>query len=74
MQVVITKDTFTGKLQYHYQTRIISKTSLHLGLPSSPDQTHPWQKLEEPWANKLLLNPQMSFKLSEYTLMTLSKT
>ena len=62
MQVVITQNTLTGELQYHYQTRIISQTSLHLALPGSSDQPHPtgiWKNPEQinhSWTHRWTLN------------------
>ena len=38
MQMVITQNTLTGDLQYHYETGVISQTPLHLTLPNYPDQ------------------------------------
>ena len=69
MQVVITQNTLTRELWYHYQTRVISQMSLHLASSNYPEQPNPHQQLKELWANKPLLNPQMSFKLSEYPLI-----
>ena len=73
MQVVIIHNTSTGELQYHYQTRVISQISLHLALPNYLGQSSPHWQLKELWVSKLLLNPQMSFKLSKYLLMKLSR-
>ena len=46
MQVVITQNTLMGQLGYHYQTRVISWTSLHLALPNFLDQPNPCWKIE----------------------------
>ena len=40
MQIVVTQNTLKGELQYHYQTRVISWTSLHLTPPDYPDQSN----------------------------------
>ena len=55
-------------------TWAFSWMSLHLAPSDYLDQPNPLQQLEELWANKLLWNPQMSFKLSEYLLMKLRRT
>ena len=48
--------------------------ALQLAPSKSSDQSDSPQQLKEPWANRLLLNPQMNFKLSEYSLLKLSRT
>ena len=48
MRIVIIHDTLTGKLQYHYETRVISQTSLHLTPPDYPDQPNTHWELKEP--------------------------
>ena len=37
MQMIITQNTLKGELEYCYQTRVISRMSLHLTLPDFPD-------------------------------------
>ena len=74
MQMIITQNTLMGELEYHYETRVISQTSLHLTLPDYPDQPNTHQELEEPWASKPLINSKKKLKLSEYLLMKPNKT
>ena len=48
MQMIFTQNTLMGEFEYHYKTRVISQTSLHLTLPDFPDQPNTHWELEEP--------------------------
>ena len=74
MQVIVSHNPITGGVQLQYQSMVISQMSLQLAPSKYSDKSDsPWQ-LKEPWANRLHLNSQMNFKLSEYSLLKLSRT
>ena len=68
MQMVITQNTLMGEL-CHYETRVISQTSLPLTPTDYPDQPGTHWELEGPWASNLLLNPMKNLKSSKYPLI-----
>ena len=74
MHVIISHNPMMGEVQYQYQSRVISWMSLQMAPSKSSDQPNSNCQLEEPLANRPLLNLWMSFKLSEYPFLKLSRT
>ena len=74
MQMIITQNNMMGMLEYYYETRVISRISLHLTSLDFQDWPNTHGELKEQWACKLLLTCMQNLELSEYPLMKLNKT